>query len=67
MYGCASRAPLFLSCGFPAVTFKIYDVDNDGYISNADLFHVLKAMVGNNLNEVQLQQPVDRTILQVTH
>jgi serine/threonine-protein phosphatase 2B regulatory subunit len=45
-------------------TFKMYDVDNDGFISNADLFHVLKAMVGNNLNDVQLQQLVDRTILQ---
>jgi len=44
-------------------TFKIYDVDGDGYISNADLFYVLKAMVGNNLNEVQLQQLVDRTII----
>jgi len=45
-------------------TFKMYDVDSDGWISNADLFHVLKAMVGNNLNDVQLQQLVDRTILQ---
>jgi len=45
-------------------TFKVYDVDNDGFISNADLFHVLKAMVGSNLNDVQLQQLVDRTILQ---
>lgn len=46
-------------------TFKVYDVDGDGYISNADLFFVLKAMVGNNLNEVQLQQLVDRTIIKV--
>jgi len=45
-------------------TFKLYDVDSDGFISNADLFHVLKAMVGSNLNDVQLQQLVDRTILQ---
>jgi serine/threonine-protein phosphatase 2B regulatory subunit len=45
-------------------TFKVYDVDGDNYISNADLFHVLKAMVGSNLNDVQLQQLVDRTILQ---
>jgi len=44
-------------------TFKVYDEDNDGFISNADLFHVLKAMVGSNLNDVQLQQLVDRTIL----
>lgn len=44
-------------------TFKVYDVDGDGFISNSDLFFVLKAMVGNNLNEVQLQQLVDRTII----
>ena len=44
--------------------YKLYDVDGDGFISNADLYHVLKAMVGNNLNDVQLQQLVDRTILQ---
>lgn len=47
-----------------AVTFRVYDVDNDGFISNADLYHVLKAMVGSNLNDVQLQQLVDRTIIQ---
>jgi len=44
--------------------YKLYDVDGDGFISNSDLYHVLKAMVGNNLNDVQLQQLVDRTILQ---
>jgi serine/threonine-protein phosphatase 2B regulatory subunit len=55
---------LFSQCFYFAVTFKVYDVDSDGYISNADLFHVLKAMVGNNLNDIQLQQLVDRTILQ---
>jgi len=44
-------------------TFRIYDVDGDGFISNADLFQILKAMVGSNLNETQLQQLVDRTIL----
>ena len=44
-------------------TFRLYDVDNDGFISNADLFAVLKNMVGNNLNDIQLQQLVDRTII----
>ncbi|KAJ3865041.1 calcium/calmodulin-dependent protein phosphatase [Lentinula novae-zelandiae] len=29
--------------------FKVYDVDRDGYISNGELFLVLKMMVGNNL------------------
>ncbi len=43
--------------------FKVYDKDEDGFISNGDLFAVLKMMVGNNLNDVQLQQLVDRTII----
>jgi len=43
--------------------FKIYDMDRDGYISNGELFQVLKMMVGNNLKDTQLQQIVDKTIL----
>ena len=43
--------------------FQIYDINNDGYISNGELFTVLKMMVGNNLSDVQLQQLVDRTII----
>ncbi|CDW90481.1 protein phosphatase 2b regulatory subunit [Stylonychia lemnae] len=43
--------------------FQIYDINQDGYISNGELFTVLKMMVGNNLNDVQLQQLVDRTII----
>jgi Ca2+-binding EF-hand superfamily protein len=45
-----------------AFIYRLYDVDGDGYISNMDLFHVLKVMVGNNLSDVQLQQLVDRTL-----
>nr|XP_047132597.1 calcineurin subunit B type 1 [Hydra vulgaris] len=44
--------------------FKIYDINQDGYISNGELFTVLKMMVGNNLKEVQLQQIVDKTMIQ---
>eukprot|EP01054_Gregarina_sp_Poly1_P007728 Gregarina_sp_Poly_1__7727@NODE_4364_length_623_cov_125_127698_g2902_i0_p1_GENE_NODE_4364_length_623_cov_125_127698_g2902_i0NODE_4364_length_623_cov_125_127698_g2902_i0_p1_ORF_typecomplete_len182_score24_65EFhand_7/PF13499_6/0_0033EFhand_7/PF13499_6/1_2e09EFhand_7/PF13499_6/4_2e15EFhand_1/PF00036_32/0_016EFhand_1/PF00036_32/1_3e05EFhand_1/PF00036_32/1_6e06EFhand_1/PF00036_32/4_1e07EFhand_5/PF13202_6/2_2e03EFhand_5/PF13202_6/0_0027EFhand_5/PF13202_6/0_012EFhand_5/PF13202_6/0_0029EFhand_5/PF13202_6 len=44
--------------------FDIYDVNKDGFISNGELFTVMKMMVGNNLNDNQLQQLVDRTILQ---
>ena len=43
--------------------FAIYDINGDGFISNGELFMVLKMMVGNNLNDVQLQQLVDRTII----
>ena len=45
------------------VAFKIYDIDRDGYISNGELYQVLKIMVGNNLKESQLQQIVDKTII----
>ena len=46
-----------------AFAFKVYDVDEDNYISNGDLFSVLKMMVGTNLTDIQLQQLVDRTII----
>ncbi|EPZ33845.1 calcineurin B [Rozella allomycis CSF55] len=36
--------------------FKVYDMDQDGFISNGELFLVLKMMVGNNLTDLQLQQ-----------
>jgi len=44
--------------------FQIYDIDGDGYISNGELFQVLKIMVGQNLTDTQLQQIVDKTILE---
>lgn len=39
-------------------------MDGDGFISNGELFQVLKMMVGDNLTDVQLQQIVDKTILE---
>lgn len=39
-------------------------MDRDGFISNGELFLVLKMMVGNNLKENQLQQIVDKTIME---
>ncbi|PRP81980.1 protein phosphatase 2B [Planoprotostelium fungivorum] len=44
--------------------FNVYDIDGDGYISNGELFQVLKIMVGSNLNDTQLQQIVDKTIIE---
>lgn len=43
--------------------FRIYNMGNDGYISNGELFQVLKMMVSNNLKVTQLLQIVDKTIL----
>ena len=53
----------YSSLFFPLVAFRIYDMDNDGFISNGELFQVLKMMVGNNLKETQLQQIVDKTVI----
>ena len=39
-------------------------MDRDGYISNGELFLVLKMMVGSNLKDHQLQQIVDKTIME---
>jgi serine/threonine-protein phosphatase 2B regulatory subunit len=44
--------------------FQVYDIDRDGYISNGELFIVLKMMVGSNLKDQQLQQIVDKTIME---
>jgi len=41
--------PLMKCVAVPTVAFKVYDVDRDGFISNGELFLVLKMMVGNNL------------------
>jgi len=45
--------------------FRIYDIDNDGFISNGELYQILKMMVGTNLPDESLQQIVDKTILLV--
>lgn len=43
-----------LSNSNDTVAFKVYDMDRDGFISNGELYLVLKQMVGNNL-KVRLQ------------
>jgi hypothetical protein len=40
-----------------SVAFKVYDMDRDGYISNGELFLVLKMMVGNNLKVTAFPVP----------
>ena len=43
--------------------FKVYDLNEDGFITQDELFSVLKLMVGKNLSEDQLQS-IARTTLQ---
>lgn len=38
-------------------------MDKDGFISNGELFQVLKTMAGSNLKDWELQQVVDKTII----
>lgn len=45
-------------------TFNMFDIDGDGLLSNGELFIILKQMVGDNLQNSQLQQIVDKTIIQ---
>lgn len=55
--------PDLLSVLLSSVAFRIYDVDKDGFISNGELFQVLKMMAGSNLKDWELQQVVDKTII----
>ncbi len=45
--------------------FKVYDINEDGFISNSDLFHALKLFVADNLTDYQIQQLADRTMMYV--
>lgn len=41
--------------------FRCYDVDGDGRVSRGDLFHVMKLLVGSNLDDRQVDQIVAKT------
>ena len=45
------------------ITFQIYDIKGDGFISNGNLFNCLKMLVGDNLTDVQIQQISDQTLI----
>lgn len=45
--------------------FQVYDTNGDGFISSGDLFASLKLFTGQNLNDIQIQQVVDRTMISV--
>lgn len=45
------------------VAFSIYDTNNDGFITNVELFTRLKSLIGKNVDDEMLQQIVDKTII----
>jgi serine/threonine-protein phosphatase 2B regulatory subunit len=47
------------------VAFKIYDINNDGFIDKDELYQVLKMMVGDHLNEGQLKTIILKTFQEV--
>ncbi len=44
------------------IAFRCYDVDGDGVINEKDLFHILKMLVGSNINDEQLSLIVKQTL-----
>lgn len=54
---------LWMNALILVVAFQVYDVNQDGFIDTSDLFTIVKLMVGNNLENDQVQQIVDQTIL----
>lgn len=46
-----------------ALVFRVYDVDNNGKVERAELFNVVKRMVGNHIPDEQLWLLVDKVIL----
>ena len=45
------------------ITFQIYGMKGDGFISNINLFNCLKMLVGDNLIDVQIQQISDKILI----
>eukprot|EP01016_Furgasonia_blochmanni_P052012 TRINITY_DN8251_c0_g1_i3.p4 TRINITY_DN8251_c0_g1~~TRINITY_DN8251_c0_g1_i3.p4 ORF type:complete len:172 (-),score=32.33 TRINITY_DN8251_c0_g1_i3:11-526(-) len=43
--------------------FNMYDVDQDGFVNEKDMFFVMKLMVGYDLDDEQLMEVVKKTIL----
>jgi serine/threonine-protein phosphatase 2B regulatory subunit len=44
------------------LAFLLYDIDKDGFISENELFEVMKTMVGDNVNDDDLRTMVKSTI-----
>lgn len=56
---------LSADCTFQCtVLFRLYDMDEDGFVSPEDLFTVLKTLKGLTLSDTHLQKLVLATIIQ---
>lgn len=47
---------------FLAGAFKVYDLNEDGFITQEELYSVLKLMVGKNLTDEQVQTIAKSTL-----
>ncbi|XP_049849995.1 calcineurin subunit B type 1-like [Schistocerca gregaria] len=47
-----------------SAAFRLYDMDADGRVGNGELFQMLGVALGNKLNNVQLQQVVDKAMIE---
>ena len=57
---------LFVLSIIALVAFNAYDVDGDGYMSEKDLFQLLKMIVGEFLNEKQVQMLTKKVMNEYT-
>jgi Ca2+-binding EF-hand superfamily protein len=57
-----SKRISFFSLNSLLEAFLLYDIDQDGFINHKDLFTILKMMVGNNLDENELNEIVKDAI-----
>lgn len=55
-------SPSFIGPPLKVVAFRIYNVSADGLLKPAEVFAILKAMVGNHLTDDELQTIVDKTV-----
>ncbi|XP_063729315.1 calcineurin B homologous protein 1-like [Symsagittifera roscoffensis] len=47
--------------------FRVYDVDNDGTITQSEIVSILHMMVGDNISEEQLNSIAHRAVYEVIH
>lgn len=45
----------------------MYDLDNDGFISESELLNVMQQSVGHDMNTTQLKQIVAKTLEEADH
>jgi serine/threonine-protein phosphatase 2B regulatory subunit len=64
VFSSGAKRDIKLQCNHTihVVAFKIYDIDEDGFIGYSDLLQIVKSMVGNSLSDRQIHEMCQETI-----